>query len=257
MIKMRSFLFVTSEISFVPEEFNIFVSHVTFEEGKGKGARILATFCELDKVSSNDRVYRFEEGEQMAKSLVGKAIRFGADWKGKHYKNVPKIGIVEKAWVAGKKIKGIVRIWAKDIVAKLKKGIKFLFSVGGVAQFGETVVKGGKVITKLYHAICTHLQLLSNNPKGAGFPSAKMHKIIEINESVMLTGTEDIKVCDAYGCKILKDIKDEFEEAHKVEKAVEESTEAKVINRAIAEDIAAMIKAVMKEPWKFMDEEKR
>jgi len=249
---MKSFLFVTSEIDFLPVE----LGDIIFEEGKKKGARILATFCELDKASQNNRVYRFEEGEQMAKSLIGKPIRFGADWKGKHYENVPIIGEVENAWVVGKKIKGIVNVWAKNIIAKLKKGIKYLFSVGGVAQFGETVVKGAKVVTKLYHAICTHLQLLPNNPKGAGFPSAKMHKIIEINESVMLMQTEDIKVCDAYGCKILKNIKDDFEEAYKVGKAVEESTEAKVINRAIAEDIAVMIRIVIKEPWKFINEEK-
>jgi len=250
---MKSFLFVTSEIISMPVE----IEAIYFEEGKKKGARIFATFCELDKPSANNRIYRFAEGKRMAKSLIGKFIRYGADWKGKHFKNVPKIGKVESAWVEGKKIKGIIRIWAKKFVAEIKKGKKFLFSVGGVAQFSETVKKGGKFITTLFNAICTHLQLLPNNPKGAGFPSAKMHKIIEINESVMLTQTEDIKVCDAYGCKILKNIKDEFEEARKIEKAIEESAEEKVINRAIAEDIAAMIRVVMKEPWKFIDEEKR
>jgi len=248
---MQSFLFVTSEIEFLPVE----LSDILFEEAKGKGARILATFCELDKASGNNRVYRFEEGEQMAKSLIGKPIRYGASLKGIHFKKVPKIGIVENAWVKGKKIKGIVRIWGKEIIAKLKKGIKFLFSVGGVAQFGETIKKGGKFVTKLYHAICTHLQLLSNNPKGAGFPSAKMHKIIEINESVMLAQTEDIKVCDAYGCKILTDIKNEFEESRKIEEAVEELTESKIIDKAIVEGIAMVANITIKEPWKFMNEE--
>lgn len=232
------------------------LDEIIFEEGKGKGARILATFCELDKPSNNNRIYRFAEGKQMAKSLVGRAIKFGADWKGKHLTKVPVIGKVEKAWVEGKKIKGIVRIWAKNIVAKLKKGKKYLFSVGGMAQFSETVKRGKKFVTTLFNAICTHLQLLPNNPKGAGFPSAKMHKIIEINESVMITQTSDnLTVCDAYGCKILSEIQTEFEEARKVEEAVEELTETKIISRAIAEGIAVVVRQDIKNPRKFMVEE--
>lgn len=249
---MESFLFVTSEIQTMAVE----LGDIMFEEGKRKGARIFATFCELDKPSANDRVYRFVEGKQIAKSLIGKFIRYGADWRGKHLKDVPEIGKVENAWVKGKKIKGVIRIWAKKFVAAIKKGKKFLLSVGGVAQFSETVKKGGKFITKLYHAICTHLQLLPNNPERAGFPSAKMHKIIEINESVMLTQTEDVKVCDVYGCKILKDIKDEFEEARRVAKVVDELTEEKIINRAIAEDVAAITRVIIREPWEFIDESK-
>ena len=247
---MQSFLFVTSEIEFLPVE----LGDILFEEAKGKGARILATFCELDKPSGNNRIYRFEEGDQMAKSLIGKPIRFGAYMKGIHFKKAPKIGIVESAWKEGKKIKGIVRIWGKEIIAKLKKGIKFLFSVGGVAQFGETVKSGGKFVTKLYHAICTHLQLLPNNPKGAGFPSAKMHKLIEINESVMLAQIEDIKVCDAYECKILTGIKTDFEESNRIKEAIGELTEAKIINKAIAEGIAMVTNVIIKEPRKFMNE---
>jgi len=166
---------------------------------------------------------------------------------GKHYMNVPQIGEVESAWKKGKKIKGIVLVWAKDIVDKLKKGVKFLFSVGGVAQFGETVKRGKEIVERLYNAVCTHLQMLPNISEGAGFPNAKMHKIIEINESVMFTDV--VKVCEMGACKILRGIR-EFEEAEAIAKIEEE----KAINMAVDEDIARIIRAIMKEPWRFIEE---
>jgi len=234
----KSFFFITSEVAF--DEFEILPT--LFEEGKGKkkGARILATFMELDTPSQNSRIYRFVEGKKIAQSLVGKLIRYGANWFGKHFKKVPVIGIVEEAYQKGKKIMGIVRIWDQGIIETLKKGTKYLFSVGGMADFGKMVKKGGKFFTKLYNALCTHLQLLPNDPEGAGFPSAKMHKVIEINESVMLAQGET-KVCDIYGCKILKDIHDTFQEAVAIEGAISDAIEEKAISRAVAIDISVII----------------
>lgn len=226
----KSFFFVTNEVEFQ-------------ESTKKKGARILATFMELDTISQNKRVYRVEEGKSIARSLIGKAVRFGADWFGKHIKNVPNIGIVEKAFQEGKKIKGVIRVWDKDIVSQLKRGIKFLFSVGGVADFAEVVKKGKRVFTRLYNAVCTHLQMLPNDPKGAGFPTAKMHKIIEINESVIITD-HNIKVCDAYGCRILSGIMSEYEFQEAKKKAIREKIKQKVLNRAIAQDIMSSIRAI-------------
>lgn len=225
-----SFFFITSEVE--------------FQESTKKGARVSATFMELNTPSQNKRIYRIEEGAKIAKSLIGRFIRFGADWFGKHLEKVPKIGIVESAFQEGNKIKGIVRIWDKGIIAKLKKGVKFLFSVGGVAKFAEVVRRGANKFIKLYQAVCTHLQLLPNDPTGAGFPTAKMHKILEINESVVIARPETQFVCDKYGCAILDAIEDEyaFEEAKK--KAVRDSIKRKAINKAIAHSIVAVIKEV-------------
>ena len=218
-----AFFFVTSEIE--------------FQESTAKGARISATFMELNKPSGNDRVYRIEEGDQLAKSLVGKAIRFGADIFGKHFSKVKKIGFVESAQKVGDKIKGIIHVLDKDMIAQIKKGVKFLFSVGGTALFGEAIQMGNKIVTKLWGAICSHLQMLPDNPNGAGFPNAKMHKVIEINESVMLTDAT-IQICDEDQC-ILCNIKDEFEFAEAKKLAVIESIKKKAINKAIAININA------------------
>ena len=222
-----AFFFVTSEIE--------------FQESTTKGARISATFMELNKVSGNDLVYRVEEGEQLAESLVGKFIRFGANLIGKHYKKVEKIGFVESARKVGDKIKGTINIFDKSFIERIKNGEKFLFSVGGTALFGQAIQTGKKIVTKLWGAICSHLQMLPNNPDGAGFPNAKMHKVIEINESVMLTDAT-IKICDGDQC-ILCDIKDEFEYEEAKKQAIIESVKKKAINRAVANDILASIKA--------------
>lgn len=214
------------------ESFFFITNECKFQEATKKGARVLATFMELDTPSRNKRIYRFEEGESIAKSLIGRLIRFGANWIGKHLEDVPVIGKVEKAFQQGKKIKGIVHIWDKNIVSQLKKGVKFLFSVGGVAQFGEVVQKGKQFFTRLYNAVCTHLQLLPNNPKGAGFPTARIHKILEINEAYLLTN-ERLKVCDLYGkCRILNGIKKEFEES-----ALEEDIIIREVVQSIAEEV--------------------
>jgi len=221
-----SFFFVTSEIE--------------FQEATEKGARVLATFMELDRPSQNDRMYRFEEGEALAKSLIGKDIKFGANWLGKHLKKVPIIGIVESAWQEAKKIKGIARIWDQGIIETLKSGTKYLFSVGGVAEFGKWIKDGVKYILKLFNAKCTHLQMLPNDPEGAGFPSAKMEKLIEINESVMYIEDITIQECDAFGCKVLAQIKKDYEFEETKKKIIME----KAINTAIAEDIAAIIRRI-------------
>lgn len=214
------------------ESFFFITTECEFQEATKKGARVLATFMELDTPSQNGRIYRFVEGKEIAKSLIGRTIRYGADWLGKHLTNVPIIGKVETAFREGKKIKGVVHIWNKNIIEKLKAGVKFLFSVGGVAQFTKAVKKGKQIFTTLYNAVCTHLQLLPNNPKGAGFPTAKIHKILEINESYILTD-DNLKLCDMNGkCRILNGIKVEFEEALVYEE---------IIETEIAKDIAEEI----------------
>jgi len=200
---MESFLFVAKD--------------VRFEETSpdNKFIRVSATFLELDKPSIGSeakisKIYRFEEGKKIADSLVGKTVYYGTDWAGRHT-DKHEIGIVEKAVKLGKRIKGIIKVWINDansaIVESLKKGGKFLFSVGGVAQFGKLIEKGGKHIQKLFNSVCTHLQMV---PSGTpvGFPSAKLEEIIEIQETVV--------VCEGDVCPILQDIKTCYGESCKV-----------------------------------------
>lgn len=197
---MDSFLFVTKDVRF---------EETSSDE---KFIRASATFLELDKPSIGSKskmpkIYRFEEGNKIAKSLIGKPVYYGTDWAGRHIDKY-EIGVIEKAVKLGRKIKGVVKVWITDqsmaIIESLKKGGKFLFSVGGVARFGELIEKAGKKIQKLYDAICTHLQMVPSGTS-VGFPNAKLEEIIEIQETVM--------VCEGDVCSILKEIKTCFGES--------------------------------------------
>lgn len=176
-------------------ENNIFYfisKEITFEETKEKGARIEATVMELEKVSGSGNVYQITEGSKIAKSLVGKNVYYGTDAFGKHENPITKkeskgepVGIVESAKVAGKKIKAVIRIINQGLIEALKQGVKYLFSVGGNA-ISETIKKvKGKIIHILHGARCNHLQVLDMGTP-VGFPNAKMEKLIEINETVMV-----------------------------------------------------------------------
>lgn len=182
---MDNFFFVSSELE--------------FEESVGdKGARIVATVMELEKVSGNNKLYKIEEGEQIAKSLAGVPVYYGTDWMGKHDNPIkdPKsnndpVGFVEIAKVVGNKIKATIKITAHNIIDTLKQGVKYLFSVGGNA-ISETIKHiGEKIVHILHGARCNHLQIV---PFGTpvGFPSAKLEKVLEINETVMLLQGDDV-----------------------------------------------------------------
>lgn len=165
---------------------------ITFEETVEKGARIEATVMELEKVSENNNVYQIEEGEKIAKSLVGKNVYYGTNALGKHDNPIKDkkskkepIGIVESAKVTGKKIKAVIRIINQGLIEALKQGVKYLFSVGGNA-ISETIKRvKGRIIHILHGARCNHLQILDMGTP-VGFPNAKMEKLIEINETVMI-----------------------------------------------------------------------
>lgn len=182
-------------------EFIIITDKLEFEETKEKGARILATVMELEKPSKNNRLYQFEEGKAIVRSLKGKPVYYGTDVFGRHCnplkKNAsqeckvrPPVGFVETAKLVGKKIKAIIRIYDNKIIQALKNGIKFMFSVGGNA-ISETLKKiGGKIIRVLSGAKCNHLQIVDKGVP-VGFQSAKMEKLIEINETVTLFADEE------------------------------------------------------------------
>ena len=166
---------------------------VEFSETVEKGARIEATVMELEKVSQNGNVYQIEEGPAIAKSLVGKNVYYGTDMFGKHDNPIAKkkesknepVGIIETARVVGKKIKAIIRIINQGMIEALRQGVKYLFSVGGKA-ISETIKKlKGKLVHILHGAKCNHLQIVEIGTP-VGFPNAKMEKLIEINETVMV-----------------------------------------------------------------------
>ena len=182
-------------MTMMSEETTFFIisKDVIFEETVEKGARIQATVMELDKPSQgNNRVYQMDEGDEIAKSLKGKPVYHGITAWYKHDNPItspesPKkepVGFVEKAWVVGNKIKAFIKITSQGLIETLKQGVKYLFSVGGVA-LAETIKKiGNKIIHILHGARCNHLQILDTGV-AVGFPSAKMDKLIEINETVM------------------------------------------------------------------------
>lgn len=182
-----------------------FVSgEVTFQESDIKGALIEATVLELEKASEGTHnVYRLDEGPAIAESLVGVPVFYGVDLFRRHDnpfvsgRDKEPVGIVEAARVVGNKIKATIRITAENLVEKLKSGIRFLFSVGGIAV-SETAKKvGDKIIHVLHGAMCNHLQIVDANVP-VGFPNAKVERLIGINETVMICegeGCGDVELC--------------------------------------------------------------
>jgi len=179
-----------------PTTFYVVSKDVVFEESfstvKQEYAIIEATVLELEKISGNNKVYLIEEGEEIAESLVGKPVFYGTDPFNKHDNPLTKpdserepVGIVESARVVGNKIKAVIKIISESIVETLKHGTKYLFSVGGNA-IRETVRKvGEKMVHVLHGAKCNHLQILDVGTK-VGFPDAKIEKVLEIQETVMI-----------------------------------------------------------------------
>jgi len=176
----------------------LFVSEAKFEETSPKGALISGTFVELDKLSTPKKtvngktihnVYRIEDADLIIRSLQGAPVYYNINWFGLHDHTKPNIGFVETVMKKGKKIIGKVRITAKNLIKKLKKGKRFLFSIGGNAEKETKKIVGNKIIRTLVKAFCTHLQLV---PWGAnvGFPNAQMKKLIEVQETVMFSESE-------------------------------------------------------------------
>lgn len=190
----NSFFFVSGEVS--------------FEETATRGARLIATVMELEKASMNNRWYRIEEGESIAKSLEGKPVYYGTDPMGKHDNPLMKknskrkpVGFVETAKVVGNKIRAVIKITDYGIIETLKRGVKYLFSVGGNA-ISEVIKKvKGKIIHVLKGARCNHLQIVDSDTP-VGFPNAKQEKLIEINETVMIC---EGGVCDTFCAPIIEE----------------------------------------------------
>jgi len=155
-------------------------------------ALVSAVFCELDKKSENGRVYRFSDANEIIESLIGSVVYFGVDIFGRHLKN-KVVGIVEEAVLVGKTIKGKIRIDSQSIIEKLKSGVKFLVSIGGTAY-----AKIRKGFMEMVNPIVNHIAIWESSQRNiygekqsAGFSSAKIDKILEIEESVLFCGSKE------------------------------------------------------------------
>lgn len=182
------FLVVTSEVS------------IEIEETVEPYARALITVMELDKTSRNNRFYTIEEGASIIKKLKGKPVYYGTDKFGRHdnpLKN-PKskqkpIGFIESARIIGNKIKAVIKITKKTLVDKIRKGVKFWFSVGGNA-LSEVVKKvKGKLVHFLKGINPNHIQMVDVGTP-IGFKDAKLDKVLEINETVFFCSSGKVKV---------------------------------------------------------------
>jgi len=235
---MDTFLFIS-----LPKNFQI------FEEGKKNPfARVEVMAVELDKISANGRVYAFQDAELMRASLVGKQILYGLTPEGKHRKayQTIKIGFVESARIVGRKIMAVLKITDSGILETLKAGARnFLCSVGGVADMAKLVVEKAKRFIKMIRPRCTHIQFWqSSDSSEAGFPTAKMTKILEFQESAFFTEDVTVQECDMFGCRVLAQIRRDYEFEEAKRKLVRESIKRKAISRAIAEDIVRIIKGI-------------
>lgn len=167
---MQSFLYVSSSIE--------------LEETTGRNALVSACVMELGKISEQGTFYEISEGVRMAKSLVGRPVYYGINLEGKHKKGLA-VGIVESAHKVKQKIMATIRITDLGLIDKLKRGTRFLFSVGGIANIVETIRKAGRIIKKKLGCIMTHLQIVDADTN-VGFPSAQIERVLEINESILL-----------------------------------------------------------------------
>jgi len=174
---MQSFLYINNSIE--------------FQESTGRSVLVSACVLELDKVSQQNTEYRISEGNRISRNLVGKNVFYGIDFEGKHAKGEP-VGFIENAWQTGRRIMAEIRIHNSKLVERIKRGVKFLFSVGGVAQFIEVVKKAGRSIRRMVDVAMSHLQLVEPNTQ-VGFPNAKLERVLEINESILLVDETGLK----------------------------------------------------------------
>lgn len=187
---MKSFLFITKDVR-------------TFMES-GKIAYVKCTALELDKPSINGKIYAFEEGDKIAESMVDKPIYFNIDWRGKHKLDEESIGKIILAKRIGKKIKAILGITDLKIIDKLRQGLKFLFSIGGHAKTSKYFKQGKRMVEKLFGTVIQHLQMIPDGKNifgksKVGFPSAKMEKILKIEESCLVVSDKKLAIWVALG----------------------------------------------------------
>ncbi len=129
------------------------------------------TLIHLDMPTQNNRVYRFEEAEKIAREAIGKPVRVGVDSKGLHIEDEDNtVGRVTDTIIdKGKKlVKGIIEVWNTkkfpNIVDEISKAWRF--SVGGWIHGFQFVHESfGRFIRKCLGFDITNIQLLRPNEK--------------------------------------------------------------------------------------------
>lgn len=146
------------------------------EEAFANRALLKGVFLKLKKVTKNGREYQIEEGESIAKGLVGMPVYFGTDpLTNKHVRDSDHlVGRVIKAVFdkAKKVIRGVIEVWNTstfpNLIESIKKG--WGFSIGGKAK--DLIPTGtlnslGRAIVKVIGMKPNHLQLLKPEvPRG-------------------------------------------------------------------------------------------
>jgi len=168
----------------------LFVNGIESFEESQKGAVCDATFLTLDKVSENGRRYNFEDSDLIIETLRNAPIRLGITITGKHRKS-RQVGVVKQVFMEGKTVKGKILVTAKDIISKLKKGVKFLLSVGGKA-LGALTKFGKKMFMNMIKPQVTHVQMFSVDEGKSGFPEAKVNRVIDFGESLLYCSEKSI-----------------------------------------------------------------
>jgi len=185
------------------EEFKynfVITSPIEIEETFGDRVIISGVVLKLNSVTGNGREYLVEEGEQIARSLQGMPIYYGAKKViepassrvgYKHQKGEPyHVGRVFKT--VFDRAKKVIRAWAEvwntkrfpDLISRIKRG--WGFSIGGaVKKFIPTgkINKYKNPIVKAIGMVANHLQLLSPDiPRGQ--QEAKVEEIKPIEETI-------------------------------------------------------------------------
>lgn len=158
-------------------------------------AIISGVFLQLDQPSlgREHRIYRFSEARQMIDSLIHRPVYYGSDVFGIHKTSKKDlVGRVEACILRGSKLIGFVKITSRTLIDKLRRGLRLLFSVGGSADYEESVKdENGQTVNILHNAKMEHLTIVPRDTK-VGFPKAKMLELIELNETVMLVDPKEI-----------------------------------------------------------------
>jgi hypothetical protein len=174
----------------------IFNSPFVIEEAISKDYSILRTCFLSEGLSGNGRYYQFNDFPKIAKDLVGKVVRYGADEAGRHLKDkVYEIGEVISTWVdeTTHKIMGRIKVWNTEKYPKIIDTIKSLgkgmgISVGGNGGLEPILNDGLPVLTttghgflaKVVNFIVNHVQLIpANVPRGQ-----QDAKVLDIEETL-------------------------------------------------------------------------
>lgn len=172
-------------------EYNfVITSPIQVEESFSDKLVLSGIALKLDSVTKNGRIYRVEEGEEIANGLVGMPIFYGTTAvTNEHDKKDPVGKVIKTALdVATNTIRAWFEVWNNsrfpDLISRIKQG--WGLSIGGVAvDMKETglVTELGKAVKKVLGMKPNHLQLLEPfTPRGQA--AAQVETVTPIEESL-------------------------------------------------------------------------